>query len=207
MRDFLAICFLLLAELALALIFVTPEYAVRQSMREAEWIDMFLGSDSALRLQQRADATYQLLVIDTGTAKGIGRIVPNEEERARSKGLEHLGDTLWPRVQERIESLLDLFYWLIRRFHLLVMWLPACIPALIAAAVSGLLTRRIKQTNFQLTSAVMQHYTWRICGWACGLFLLAFFAPVAIPPIVVPVIVCSLAVAFGLSLGNIAKRI
>ena len=207
MRDFLAICFLLLAELALALIFVTPEYAVRQSMREAEWIDMFLGSDSALRLQQRADATYQLLVIDTGTAKGIGRIVPNEEERVRSKGLEHLGETLWPRVQERIESLLDLFYWLISRVNMLVLWVTAGKPARICAAVSGLLTRRIKQTNFQLTSAVMQHYTWRICGWACGLFLLAFFAPVAIPPIVVPVIVCSLAVAFGLSLGNIAKRI
>lgn len=135
------------------------------------------------------------MILDTGADRKIGRIV------------EHLGETLWPHIEERIAALLDLFYWFIRRLHLLLMWLPACIPALVAAAVSGLLSRRIKQTNFQMTSAVLQHYTWRICGWAMALFLLAFFAPVAIPPVVVPVIICALAVAFGLSLGNIAKRI
>lgn len=207
MRDLFLICMLFVAEIALALIFVTPDYAVRQSVREAEWIEMFLGTESAAKLQERADATYQTLILDTGGDKKLGRIVPNEEERARSKGLEHLGETLWPRIQERIDALLDLFYWFIRRLHLLLMWLPACIPALAASAISGLLTRRIKQTNFQMTSAVMQHYTWRICGWATALFLLAFFAPIAIPPVVVPVIICALAVAFGLSLGNIAKRI
>lgn len=207
MRDFLLICLLLVAEFALVLIFMTPDYAVRQSVREAEWIEMFLGEDSAQRLQERADATYRVLILDTGGDKKIGRIVPNEEERAKSKGLERLGETLWPHIQERIDALLDLFYWFIRRLHLLLMWLPACIPALAASAISGLLTRRIKQTNFQMTSAVMQHYTWRICGWATALFLLAFFAPIAIPPVVVPVIICALAVAFGLSLGNIAKRI
>lgn len=207
MRDFLLICLLFVAEFALALIFVTPDYAVRQSVKEAQWIEMFLGAESAEKLQARADATYQALILDTGADRKIGRIVPNEEERANSKGLEHLGETLWPHIEERIAALLDLFYWFIRRLHLLLMWLPACIPALVAAAVSGLLTRRIKQTNFQMTSAILQHYTWRICGWATALFLLAFFAPVAIPPVVVPVIICALAVAFGLSLGNIAKRI
>lgn len=207
MRDFLLICLLFVAEFALALIFVTPDYAVRQSVKEAQWIEMFLGAESAEKLQARADATYQALILDTGADRKIGRIVPNEEERANSKGLEHLGETLWPHIEERIAALLDLFYWFIRRLHLLLMWLPACIPALVAAAVSGLLTRRIKQTNFQMTSAVLQHYTWRICGWATALFLLAFFAPVAIPPVVVPVIICALAVTFGLSLGNIAKRI
>lgn len=207
MRDFLLICLLFVAEFALALIFVTPDYAVRQSVKEAQWIEMFLGAESAEKLQARADATYQALILDTGADRKIGRIVPNEEERANSKGLEHLGETLWPHIEERIAALLDLFYWFIRRLHLLLMWLPACIPALAASAISGLLTRRIKQTNFQMTSAVMQHYTWRICGWATALFLLAFFAPIAIPPVVVPVIICALAVAFGLSLGNIAKRI
>ena len=155
----------------------------------------------------RADATYQALILDAGVDQKMGRIVPNEEERAKSKGLERLGERLWPQIEERIDALLDLFYCFIRRLHLLLMWLPACIPALVAAAVSGLLIRRIKQTNFQMTSAVLQHYTWRICGWASALFLLVFFIPVAIPPVVIPVIVCALAAASGLSLGNIAKRL
>lgn len=207
MREFFFICLLFVAEAALALIFVTPDYAVKQSVREAQWIELFLGVDSAQRLQERADETYRIVILETGADQKIGRIIPSEEERAKSKGLERLGETIWPHIQERINALLDLFYWFIRRLHLLLMWLPACIPALAASAISGLLTRRIKQTNFQMTSAVMQHYTWRICGWATALFLLAFFAPIAIPPVVVPVIICALAVAFGLSLGNIAKRI
>ena len=148
MREFFFICLLFVAEAALALIFVTPDYAVKQSVREAQWIELFLGVDSAQRLQERADETYRIVILETGADQKIGRIIPSEEERAKSKGLERLGETIWPHIQERIDALLDLFYWFIRRLHLLLMWLPACIPALAASAISGLLTRRIKQTNF-----------------------------------------------------------
>ena len=171
-------------------------------------VNIAMGEDMGTRIRNCADKWYKTLIIDNNVESHVRHfLIPSRVERDNSRGLEDLGDSLWPQVERRIVTMMDFIYWLMRRAVLLMMWLPACLPATVCSILGGLCLREIKKTNFDIASSVVFRYAIRLSGVITGLFFLAFLAPVTMPPIVIPIILCGVLILLGLSMSNMAKRI
>ena len=175
---------------------------------EANWIESSLGKSVSDGLQAKADDWYTKLIIDNKVEQHLKyAFIPTIEQRQRSRGLENLGSGLWPYISNRIEAVMDMIYWMMRRMALMLLWLPACLPVTLCAALSGLCLRAIKKTNFDIASSVQLNYSIRGALVCTLLFLLSFLLPVALPPQIVPVVLVVVLVLLGWSTSNIAKRI
>lgn len=199
---------IVLCEILLVILIISPAFIQRQTMFESKMTYEMLGEEAGDNIRNRADAWYQTLIIDNHVEEAITHFfIPTEVERANSRGLEDMGSTMWPRVRERISTLMDTIYWMMRRIAMLIDWMPAFAPAFVCAAGHGLLIREIKKTNFQLTSSVVLRYSVGSTKMMITILLLSFFLPLALPPFVVPTIMAAVLFAVGMSLSNIAKRI
>ena len=199
---------LVLVEILFIVTLLTPKYIESNCLREAQWIENSLGTGTSDDIQKRADGWYTTLIIEPKVEQRLKyAFIPTHEERMRSKGLEDLGAGLWPIIANRVEALMDMIYWMMRRLALLLEWLPSCVPAGICAALSGLCVREIKKTNFALASSVKFNYSLKGVLVGLGLFFLSFLLPVSLPPQAIPIIMLMVFVTLGWSTSNIAKRI
>lgn len=207
-HSFWLIAVLILGEICLTLMMLSPNYIRQASMDESLMVNVAMGEDMGTRIRNCADKWYKTLIIDNHVESHVRHfLIPSRVERDNSRGLEDLGDSLWPQVERRIVTMMDFIYWLMRRAVLLMMWLPACLPATVCSILGGLCLREIKKTNFDIASSVVFRYAIRLSGVITGLFFLAFLAPVTMPPIVIPIILCGVLILLGLSMSNMAKRI
>ena len=205
-NSFWFVCSMILVLFSLGLLFASTDFIRGNMIKESKMVYRTLGEEATREIQERADRWYIATIEKPQVEEALMMIIPTREERERSRGLEDLGSPLWPWVADRISCLMDMIYWLYRRVALLLVWLPACLPALVLSVVHGLLERKIKQTNFGYASPIVHRYSWRICGWAIGFFLLSFLLPIAISPEFIPFMIATVMVMMGMSLGNMVKR-
>lgn len=207
-KSFWLVLSIVLVELLLGLVLFSSDSVREKTATEGQWIRQCYGNDTAMMIRSRADAWYETLVIEPQLEQVLrDYFIPTEQQRQASRGLENLGSGLWPWIDQRIVALTDLLYWLFRRIQLFLMWVPACMPALVIAIIVGWYERKIKQTNFQYASPVLHLYAWRAVGTLFGCTILSFLMPFAVWPEIYPLIIISVMLLMGVSMGNIVKRI
>lgn len=195
-------------EVVVAIMMISPVMIQNSAGLEARWVYNSLGADTAQLIKDKADHWYTTIIIENKVEERLVRhFIPSEEERANSRGMEDLGSWLWSPTRERISALMDLTYWIFRRFALFMMWLPICLPSLLLAGTFGLLERQIKRTNFSYASPAVLRYSWRACALLTLGFFILFLLPLAVHPSIVPIIVSFVMVAMGISFSNLAKKL
>lgn len=199
---------IIIIELTFIIGFTSTAHIRRTSMEEDARITEVLGTETALLVEERADGWYKSVITDNHVYDLVWHFfIPTEEEKAKSKGLERLGEEVFELTKVRIDTLFDIIYWVFRRIALFSIWFWPLVPIFGLAFVDGFFTRRIKQTNFDFSSPFIHQWSWRACGWICFGMIVLFFLPFVISPVAAPVLIGIVGVTLGLSVSNVQKRI
>lgn len=199
---------LLAAEIIIVAVLVPGDYTGKVIHKELSMIESSLGSETLEWISGKSTDWYTATALDTGLKDGMYYLlIPTEEQRARSSGLETFGDWWFDLAAERIESLMLVLQQIYMRLALLLVWSPYVLLLLIPSVYDGYMTWRIKVTNFDYASPVKHRYSARLFGATTVGLLMLFMLPVAIPPSIIPIALMAMCIAIGLMVGNYQKRI
>ncbi|MGV4120104.1 DUF4400 domain-containing protein, partial [Citrobacter freundii] len=127
--------------------------------------------------------------------------------RQKSKGMQDMGQGWFVWVKGRMEAFVNVIYQFYTRLALLSAWAPYMLILFAPAVYDGMMTWRIKRTNFDYASPVLHRYSVRGTMYLMvGLFI-AFFIPIALDPVVIPITMMTCCVLIGLTFGNLQKRV
>lgn len=195
-------------QLAVVLILVPGDFTGTAIEKEGRMIESSLGKETRDWVFGKSNDWFQMTVIQSGLKEGMYKtLIPTEEAKTKSKGLETFGNRWFDLAADRIESLMLLIQQFYMRMALLLIWAPYMLVLFIPAIYDGIQTWKIKRSNFDYASPVIHRYSARLIGYSFGAMLLMFFLPFPIPPTVTPVVLMVICVAFGLVFGNYQKRI
>lgn len=199
---------LLVIELGVILLLVPGTWTERAIARESALVEQWLGVQTRDWIEDRADGWFQASIIDSGFyASAHHTLIPTEEEKAASRGMRDMGAAWFVWIEGRLDALVSLVRQFYARVAMVLVWAPYLLILFVPAAYDGVMTRRIKRTNFDYASPVLHRYSLRgIALVAIGLFI-AFSAPFALNPLIIPVAMMVCCVLIGLALSNLQKRI
>lgn len=207
-KPFWMAVWLLVIELVLILVLIPGDMTMRAINTESEYVERSLGVQSRDWIHSRASDWYRSAIIDSGVYEQVQRaFIPTEAEKKASRGMERSWDFWFNWVQGRLDAITKIVYQFFSRLALAAIWAPYMLVLLLPAVFDGYMTWMIKRANFDYASPVVHRYSVRaVTGLACAMFV-AFFLPVAIDPIVIPLTLMAMCVLMGLSVGNLQKRI
>lgn len=196
----------------LGLAVVENDYTLKASISEAKKIEAEMGGSTLRKINELASHWYlsSLRKLESMHSDVDWYSKDPDQREREQRFLEDLygnNTKLQSWINHRKEALLDLYYWILRRFALFVVLLPLWIPLALLAIFHGLQEREIKKTDFGYTSPVKNHWARRSIGVSTLMLFLVFFAPIAIEPMIFPLIMAAITVAIGIAFGNIQKQI
>lgn len=195
-------------EIMIIFLLIPGNYSEKAVEEEKQLISKYLSEDTSNWVTQKATDWYQITMIDTGVYESMYRhLIPNDTEKARSKGMEELGRGIFEWVLGRLEAFTNIVYQFLARFAMFVMWFPYILIFLIPAMYDGLMVREIKKTNFRLASPVVHRYSFRMVGLLVFGLITLFFVPIAVNPIIIPFIMLGICVFLSFTVSNFQKRV
>ncbi|RCW98321.1 uncharacterized protein DUF4400 [Marinomonas foliarum] len=118
-----------------------------------------------------------------------------------------MGQFWFDWIKGRINTLSEVVYQFLARIALLVVWSPYMLILLVPAVYDGLMTWRIKRTNFDYASPIIHSYGIRSIGYLFLAFCVVSFSPFAVSPLVIPVVMMIACILIGFAIGNFQKRV
>lgn len=195
-------------ELFLVLAFVPGDWTESVIKRESQKVENSLGMDTVNWIRDKADAWYTTTMLDSGVYRAMHRhVIPSKEEQEASKGMENIGNTIWPWAEGRLNALMHVIYQVFARVALFLVWAPYMLILLVPSVWHGMMTWRIKRTNFDYASPIFHRYGVRSIAAITQLMLIAFFLPLALNPMVIPLAMMASSVMIGVAMSNFQKRI
>lgn len=206
MRTLLLWGILLLLEGIVVILVVPPTLIVNAAHNEEALISTTLGADVADELGRKTRDRFDAWFVDTGVmSASFQLLVPSEEQKRNSKGIETLAESFFEVVRRRIESMWNLVFVAVQRALGFAMWFPMLLPFFIAATFDGAVVRRVKLLTFGISSAP-------VFGTAMhAAIVLAFFPlyyaawPFAVTPLVVPIWFIALALCLRTLISNLQR--
>lgn len=205
---FWLVALFLALEAVVVLLLVPGDWTDRAIKKERVLVSQIMGQESAEWIQSKADQWYQSSMLDSGFyAAMYHHLIPTEQERRNSRGLETFGGKVFVWVDDRLEAFGNVVYQFLARSALLFMWAPYLLLILLPAIYDGVMTWQIKRSNFAYASPVIHRYSLRLNGLLAVGLLIAFTAPIALSPIIIPIVMVACSVLVGLSISNLQKRV
>jgi hypothetical protein len=199
---------LLLLQLMVIGVLVPGDWAARVVREEPGLILHHLGPEAGARVLEKGNLWFQRWIMEPGIDIAIREfLVPNQEQRDRSTGLQNLGTPWFAWVDTRIEILMDVVQQVMNRLALLAVWLPFAGLILLPALLDGWMSRRVKQSSFDYASPILHRFSVVAGLWGGGLMILCLLAPFTLPHTVFPVLLCGIAMLAGLAVSQLQKRI
>jgi len=199
---------LLAAELLVIVCLVPGAYVEEVIEEEAVLLESRLGATERNWVHSTAKDWFNTTLIDNGAySAAYHHIIPTEAERKASLGMENMATLWFQYADERLVSMANMYYQFLARLAHLVTWLPYILVLFIPALYDGLVSWKIKRSNFAYTSPLIHSYASRASGWMLGLTIAVFLAPLALDPVFIPIVLMVLCVLIGLFVGNMQKRI
>ena len=190
------------------MLLIPGDWTDKAIKRESVLVEQSLGVEARDWIQSKASTWFRSSVIDSGFYEGMYQtLIPSEEERQKSKGMQDMGQGWFVWVKGRMEAFVNVIYQFYTRLALLSAWAPYMLILFAPAVYDGMMTWRIKRTNFDYASPVLHRYSVRGTMYLMvGLFI-AFFIPIALDPVVIPITMMTCCVLIGLTFGNLQKRV
>lgn len=207
-KPYWLVAWLLVIEMLVILLFMPGDATQKVILKEAQYVKTSLGQDTVTWIHDHAQSWYKTVMLDSGFYEAVRHhMLPTEEEKAKSLGMRTAWDPWFHWLDGRIEAFGKLVYQFFARLALAWIWLPYMAILFVPAIYDGFNTRRIKQTNFDYASPIIHRYSVRAATTLMVGTTIAFFAPIAIDPIVIPVVLMTVCTLIGLSVGNMQKRV
>jgi hypothetical protein len=177
---------------------------------EDEMLYSTLGEETAATVEQRGYRLYASLFIQTGVTSYVQSLfIPTEEERARSRGLQNLGQEGWfPWLEGRGYALQLVLIQACERFAHIYTWIPIMLMIFVPAAWDGYMNWQMKRTSMGYSSPFWHRLGMRITMLTVAGLLFATFLPFPLPPVILPVaIMIVLPILGSLVIANFPKRV
>jgi hypothetical protein len=196
--------------LYLVIICLVPlDWVERQVVQERQIYVAHLGGETAVELITVANQRYQRWFEESGVHAAIrNAMIPSDEERQASKGLENLGSaTVFPYFESRVDAFHMICYIAILRGSSLVIWWPLLVPMMLAAMNDGYQAWRKKRYTFEYTSPLLHRSAWRTFVYLPAMLWIFLIIPIVISPMVMPMLCGVFAGLAMLFIRNTQKRI
>jgi hypothetical protein len=202
------VALLLMVEVLVILLLVPGDWTNRAIDKETSLVEANLGIDTRKWIEDKADRWYQSAMIDSGFYDAMYyTLIPTEQQRANSRGMENMAPWWFRWLKDRMEAFANVVYQFFTRSALFAVWAPFMLILLAPAVHDGMMTWRIKRTNFDYASPVVHRYSIRFTGYLLMGLGIAFFAPIALNPLIIPIVMMICCVLIGLTIGNLQKRV
>jgi len=176
--------------------------------KESVLIEQNLGTQTNEWIQNEASKWYQSSIIESGVYDAMyDYLIPTEEQKNRSTGLENMGKVWFKWVKQRLDAFFYVVYQFYTRFALFLIWMPYICILLIPAIYDGFMSWQVKRTNFDYVSPILHRYGTRGLLYVIGTLLIAFFSPIVLNPIIIPISMMVCCMLIGVVLSNFQKRI
>ena len=194
-------------QLMLLCVLVRPSYVIKVMAAEGIKIEDTLGANTLQTVDRYSSDMFNRMFIKSGVyATAWHMLVPTRGEHAQSNQIRLFnGIELW--VQDRINLMFTLIFLLCHRLTLMSLWLTSATEILIMSAVTGVLLRRIKQSNFAFASPTAHRVSIRILLVVIILAPFILSVPIAINPYIYPIAFLIMAFMIQAIIANVAKRI
>lgn len=186
---------------------VPSDFIERQIDQEHEMIRNWLGSDTSDSLWVSSNDRFKSAFRDTGMIEASYALLPTYRQREESKGLETLGNSMWPYVQSRIEVMWLTIYQAVQRIGVIALWAPYFLPILVPSLIHGYTVREIKKVSYGYASPVIYHAAGKTLIAAMFLPLFYVSLPIAIHPMVVMAWGVSISLLILALSSNVQKQI
>jgi len=191
----------------LYLVVAGEKYLIRTVQEEARLNQAFYSEDVAQLADERGTSWFKGLFIDNGImAHSFDMVLPTEEAKAKSKGTEGLGDSLFAWVEGRIRAFWTIVWSTFTRLSTLLLWLPYLPLIMIPFLVDGLTQRERRKHTFEFSSPVKYGYAMIAIGFLPLVFLAVVTAPFVLHPIVAPLMLFSFGLIMRTAAENFMKR-
>lgn len=198
---------LLAIEAIIVTVLIPGEWTKKVIEQESELLEIRLGSEEHRWVHGRARSWYNSSLIDSGIYQSaLNHIVPTEEQKESSKGMENMGGMWFEWIEGRLQAIANAYYHILARFALLLTWAPYFLILLVPAVFDGVTTRRIKRTNFSYASPFLHQYSTMGIAYITIALVALFLAPIVLDPTIIPAAIMLMCVMAGLMIGNLQKR-
>lgn len=196
-------------EIILIVCLVPNSFIDKSILKEQDWGELLMGKPSHDMLIEDTNDLYTSLMLTSGVNETVKFFfIPTEQEKARSKGWEHLGELWFSFITARGEALTKVIYHIYYRMLLLYMWLPYMAVMLVPSIFGGYMTWHRKRYSFAHSSPFLNTHSSRIISFSAIGIVVSFIAPLPIPPMIIPLVVILLIpVSATLLIGNLPKRL
>lgn len=189
-RASFSILWMLITEvLVVALLVPTP--AILRSMdleRSMAW--SMLGRKSGTWLIETADGFYKAHLIDSGVRQAVfDHVLPSEEERQRSRGMQKLGQGWWfPFLEQRLTASFLVIRQLFFRAISSLIWVPFFVAIAIPACIDAMMMWRKRGYEWEYASPMMHRWGVHTVRYIPLVLVLLLFAPIPLPSFVYPIV-------------------
>jgi hypothetical protein len=201
--------FLVVLSWVLLVLFLTSsDFTDKTLEHEKKYTEMDLGKETKDYIYGTAERWYVVAFEESGVYEALHRtMIPNEEEKANSKGMEHFGEGIFEWVEGRLDASMRIIYLYMTRVLQLWVWVPF-IPILIFPMIyDGYKVREIKKTNFDFSSPLRNKSGFKIITILIILTLMLFATPIAITPMFFPFLLFAIGICLQVAVANLQKRL
>ena len=162
----------ILLEVALVVLVVSPEQARRARVAEQETATAVFGAPLAARARAFAERKFGETFVESGfLARVEGMLVPTDEARSRATGIETLGTD---------GTLAATLFGAYHRLYLMGLMAMVALALVIGALTDALVERKTALLNSEITNAVFYHSAKGVLFWLLLLPVLIAISPVTI---------------------------
>ena len=171
----------ILLEVALVVLVVSPEQARGTRVAEQETATAVFGAPLAARARAFAERKFGETFVESGfLARVEGMLVPTDEARSRATGIETLGTDTFGWVRTRLGTLAATLFGAYHRLYLMGLMAMVALALVIGALTDALVERKTALLNSEITNAVFYHSAKGVLFWLLLLPVLIAISPVTI---------------------------
>ncbi len=143
----------------------------------------------------------------SGIYQGIHHFFIPPKEVQQKDDFKRISSPWYQWVDGRLQTFAYVIYQLILRVILFVALLPYLSVLFLAAFFDGVMTWKLKRTNFDYTSPVFHRFGWNLFTHLMLGLVMLFWLPLPLHPLLIFIVMIIVCVVFGFSVGHVQKRI
>lgn len=202
--------FWLFIQLLMIMVLVPSSWLKTVIETEDVWLYEQLGVETAAYVETTGYSWYNKVLVETGlTHQMQSMFFMTQEERARSTGIQDLGQKTWfPWLEGRALALRFVFIQVFERLAHIWLWIPYALLLVIPAAWDGLMTWKMRQQSFEYSSPFWHRFSISTSITIFMTLIVGLFFPLPIPPVLLPIVILFVVPVLVIALiSNMPKRI
>lgn len=208
-RDFSWYRLAMWASLAITvyMVLIGEKYLLRMVEVETKMNQVFYSEEVAKNAEERGSYWFELAFVRTEIMKySFDLFIPTEQQMRDASDMERASAPVFNWFEGRLRALWTLVWATFTRASSVLLWLPYSVLILTPWLVDGLVQRERSKHTFQFSSPVRHRYAMMGLVLMPVVFFVLLMAPIAMHPLVTPIILFGAGMMLQVAAANFMKR-